>query len=252
MENLKPQQNTQNLESDKSADLFMQEVINKFRKLPKLKRGSICAEKMDELEEINNSIRLAVEEATKTGSIEKIEEAKKLQAEFNEKAGELKQLIEATELFVGEFVMEIIPDKEITSAETAIQKLEKEGYEITSYAEDMLAKIDWEEKLKDSYEIISITAAELFGDTESHTYAEMKAKAIEKGLELVPAKLVPSIRLNYDKKGFGISIGTKAIAERYGNLKLFFCYMDRSVPWLYTTSGGDDSGCFGTFFFVRK
>jgi len=98
MKSQEQQPNIFNLESDKSADLFMQEIINEFRKLPKLKRSSICAEKMDELEEINNSIRLAVEEATKTGSTEKIEEAKKLQADFNEKAEVLKQLIWAPKI----------------------------------------------------------------------------------------------------------------------------------------------------------
>ncbi len=152
------------------------------------------------------------------------------------------------------FLKEIIPDKEITSDKIAIKKLEEEGYKISDYSKDMLTKVDWKEKLNNSYEIVSISVGELFGDTEVHTYADIKEKAKENNFELVPAKLAPTIRLNYEKSGNWTNIAMEAIRDRFGYLKLFSCDRNDSASWLYSSRGNDGHMWNDNyrFFFARK
>jgi len=152
------------------------------------------------------------------------------------------------------FLKEIIPDKEINSAKTAIKKLEAEGHQVGDYAKDMLTKVNWEEKLKNSYEIVSFSVGELFGDTKVHAYAEIKAKALKEGLDLVPANLAPSIRLNYEKSGQWTVMVMEAIRDRADNPPLFNCYSDGSLSWLSLSYGRDDNEWYDSyrFFFARK
>ena len=250
MENIKPQTNTSNLESAKSAALLSHDELKNFRKLSKEEQKKQKEDRLKKLEELQNNFRKAVEEATKTGSVE---EAKRLKVAFDEKAEELKQLIAETEIFNVK-VMEIIPDKEITSAETAIEKLEAQGHQVRDYAKDMLTKVDWKEKLKDSYEIVSISVNELFGDNNSHTYAEIKAKAKENGLKLVPAKLAPSIRLNYDKSGQWTNIAMEVISNHIGIPMIFLCNKEDLASYLNVCTAGGSGGWNSSsrFFFVRK
>jgi hypothetical protein len=153
------------------------------------------------------------------------------------------------------FFKEIIPDPEITSADTAIAKLEKEGHTIPDYPKDMLTKVNWQEKLKSSYEVVSFSVADLFGDTNSHLYSDIKAKAQELGLDLIPQSLAPSIRLNYPKDGEWTAMALKeSIRGRDGNLWLFNCDRLGSGSWLSGSNGHDGSKWFHNFrfFFVRK
>jgi len=153
------------------------------------------------------------------------------------------------------FLKEIVPDKEITSAKIAIKKLEAEGHQVGDYAKDMLSKVDWKEKLKNSYEIVSFSVGELFGDTQMHTYAEIKAKAQESGLlDLVPANLAPEIRSNYEKSGQWTNLAMDAMRVRDGNPLLFHCNGDGSKSWLDDDNGhGDDEWDVDfRFFFARK
>ncbi|MDP3999154.1 MAG: hypothetical protein Q8P76_00995 [bacterium] len=119
------------------------------------------------------------------------------------------------------FMKEIVSDEEIISAKTAIQKLEVQGHKIGDYARDMLSKVNWKESLKDSYNIISISVGELFGDANYHNYADIKAKARESGLDIIPASLAPSIRLNYDKNGEWTVLAMEAMRDRDGSLRRF-------------------------------
>jgi len=244
-----------NLESDKSAALLTQDELKNFRKLSKEEQKKQKEDRLKKLEELQNEFRKAVEEANKTG---KVEEAKKLNANFKKEAEELKQLIKATEIFDAKAPFEVIPDKEITSAETAIQKLEKEGYKITKDAKDMLTKVNWNEPLEDSYKIISISVEELFDDEYKHTYAEIKAKAVKKSLKLVPAKLAPSICLNYENGNVWTHTAMEAVHCSDGQLKLFYSGGNDVVSpysWLdIDNSGGDEVEWEGRrrFFFVQK
>jgi hypothetical protein len=153
------------------------------------------------------------------------------------------------------FLKEIIPDPEINSAETAIAKLEKEGHTIPDYPKDMLTKVNWQEKLKSSYEVVSFSVADLFGDKNSHTFGDIKAKAQELGLDLIPQALAPSIRLNYPKDGEWTSMALKeSIRDRDGDLRIFHCDRHGSVSWLFSSDGHDDREWYHSsrFFFVRK
>jgi hypothetical protein len=148
---------------------------------------------------------------------------------------------------------EITPDPEITSDKTAIEKLETEGHKIDDYSKDMLSKVDWKEKLKSSYQVVSVSVGELFQDEATHTYPEIKAKAQENGLDLVPAKLAPSIRENYEKNGEYTVIAMEAIHGRGGHLMLFDCN-NNSESQLSFITGRDDVewGDSNRFFFIRK
>jgi len=167
----------------------------------------------------------------------------------------LNQLIAETERLekFGK-VLEIIPDKEINSAETAIKKLEKEGHQISDYAKGILVQVDWKEKLKDSYDIVSISIGELFGDSKTHNDADIKAKMVENGLELVPAKLAPSIRLNYDKSGQWTNIAMEVISNHIGIPMIFLCNKEDLASYLNVCTAGGSGGWNSSsrFFFVRK
>jgi len=153
------------------------------------------------------------------------------------------------------FLKEITPDSEITSAETAITKLKKEGYKIGDYAKDMLTKVNWQEKLKSTYEIVSFSVGGLFGDKNVHNYGDIKAKAQELGLDLIPQALAPSLRLNYPKNGDWTAMALQeSIRDRDGDLELFDCRANSSDSWLNDSNGHDDYKWddSGRFFFVRK
>jgi len=153
------------------------------------------------------------------------------------------------------FLKEITPDPEINSAETAIAKLEAEGHKISDYPKDMLTKVNWQEKLKSSYEVVSFSVADLFGDKNSHTFGDIKAKAEELGLDLIPQSLAPSIRLNYPKDGEWTTMALKeSIRGRGGDLRIFYCNRGGSGAWLHNDYGHDGHGWnhSARFFFVRK
>jgi len=153
------------------------------------------------------------------------------------------------------FLKEIIPDPEINSAETAIAKLEAEGHKISDYPKDMLTKVNWQEKPKSSYEVVSFSVADLFGDKNSHTFGDIKAKAQELGLDLIPQALSPSIRLNYPKDGEWTTMALKeSIRGRDGNLRIFYCSRSGSESWLDNRNGHDGLrwNHNDRFFFVRK
>jgi len=152
------------------------------------------------------------------------------------------------------FRKEIIPDSKITSAETARARLTAEGHKISDYSQGLLTSVDWSEKLKSSYEVVSFSVSDLFGDTKIHTYAEIKAKALEQNLDLVPQSLAPSIRLNYEKKGEWTVMAMNPVRGRVGDLRLFHCRWSVSGSWLYDNYGRDDDEWHRgrRFFFVRK
>ncbi|MFA7252233.1 MAG: hypothetical protein WC027_00005, partial [Candidatus Paceibacterota bacterium] len=152
------------------------------------------------------------------------------------------------------FLKTIETDPDINSAESAIKKLEEAGHAASDYSKDLLTKANWQEKLADSYEIVSFSVSELFGDQNVHTYAEIKAKAAEQNLGLIPATLAPSIRLNYDKTGEWTVMAMEAIRGRDGSLRLFYCHWSGDESWLGYVSGRDGSKWFPDyrFFFVSK
>ena len=244
-----------NLESLSTEFSLTKEELENFKKLGKDEQEKQKQDKQAKIQELSDKLDLAIQNAIKTGDLT---EARKLKDQFKKEIGDLREQIEITEslkLPEGAIVMEITPDPKITSAETAIEKLEAQGHKISDYAKDMLTKVNWKEKLNKSYEIISISVGDLFKDKEVHTYKDIKAKAKEFGLDLVPASLAPEIRSNYPKGGDWTAIAMEAIRDRDGKLGLFYCNGDGSGSWLSYGdggSGGNEWRDVSRFFFVRK
>ncbi len=153
------------------------------------------------------------------------------------------------------FKKDITPDPEINSILIANNKLVSVGYKISDSAKEMLQELNWKEKPKNPYKIVSISVNELFDDDKFHTYWEIITKAKEDyGLELVPPTLVTEICLNY-KKDKDRVIATKAIETKYSTL-LFTCGLNTfdNNLWLGQI-GGSNNFKFNPdeeFLFVRK
>lgn len=153
-----------------------------------------------------------------------------------------------------ETVMQIIPSSEINSAETAIKKLEAEGHQLSYSAKDMLAKVDWKEASKSSYEIVSASVGDLFNDKEMHSYGDIKARAQKYGLDLVPAAIAPLIRLNYDKSGEWVTIAMEPIRDNNNNHSVLYVTSQGPYSWLRDFDGKESEEWYdhSKFFFVRK
>lgn len=113
-------------------------------------------------------------------------------------------VVEKSKLPEGISIMEVKTDPEIISAETAISKLKTYGcrFPDEDEADTLFAEIDWKEKDKTSYEIVKITLRQLFGDDYAdyrYTCSDIKEKAKEFGLKLVPAALAPEIWMKNPK-----------------------------------------------------
>ena len=246
-----------NLETLEAGVSLTHQELEDFKKLPKEEQKKQEQSTVKKLSDLNDKLDILIQEAIASSSEEDEKKARKLANQLEQEVKDLEQQIEITErleLPEGAKTMEVIPNKEITSAETAIKKLEKEGHKISDYAKDMLTKVNWKEKLKDSYEIVSISVGDLFKDKESHTYKDIKEKAKEFNLDLVPASLAPEIRSSYPKSGDYSVLAMEAIRDRGGSLSLFDCHEGDSESWLSSSNGDDDNEWidYTRFFFVRK
>ena len=248
-QNLTPESNLQTPET--SANLTAQEISD-FKKLPKAEQEKEKQAKLAKLLDLQNKADQAMSEAIKSGDLGKVKEIK---AHLDKEMQDLEQQVNATEILKSNISFEVIPDPEITSAETAIAKLEQEGHKIGDYAKEMLTKVDWQEKLKSSYEVVSFSVSDLFNDKNLHSFGDIKIKAQELGLDLIPQALAPSIRLNYPKDGDWTVMALKeSITDRGGYLRLFNCNRNGSESWLNNNNGNDDNkwNDNNRFFFVRK
>jgi hypothetical protein len=153
------------------------------------------------------------------------------------------------------FLKEIIPDPDINSTYTAISKLKAEGCTTGGYIDSLLANVNWQEELKSSYEVVSFSVADLFGNSYIHTFDDIKVKAQELGLDLIPQALAPSIRLNYPKKGQWTAMALKeSIRDRGGDIRVFVCGGTGSTFW-FSSHGCHAGGGWASdleLFFIRK
>ena len=257
MNNSEQQPNTSNLQTLETELALTKAEIEEFRKLPKEEQEKQKDEKLASLEGLQTKFDLAIQEAIRTGDIESAKGIKEKYARAIEDLEEIVKATERPELPLGAEIFEVIPDPEITSAEIAIKKLETKGFKVSEIAKEMLKKINWLEKKKSSYEIVVIRARDIFLDHSKHgksyTYAEIRKKAQEFGLGIIPQALVPDIRLNYkNKNGKWMKIATELIGGRNGDLTFFNCYSDLSLN--DDNAGGVDMTWHGTtiFFFSRK
>jgi DNA repair exonuclease SbcCD ATPase subunit len=257
MKNQELQPNISNLQTLEAEVSLTKQELDDFRKLPKNEQEKLKKDKLAKLSDLQNKLDQAIQEAIKTGNLE---EAKKLKEQIEREIQDLEEQIDITESMLFEEKFEVIPDPEITSVETAIDKFKAEGYDVDEFTEAVLEKINWSEKLEDSYTIVSISIRKLFRDKKKHTYAEIKNKAKENGLDLVPMALTPSIRLNYKKAQTRI-IATEVFSVFNEHdidndiLSICCCYEDNNSSLLLGVDDGhgklewSDEDCF---FFVRE
>ncbi len=173
---------------------------------------------------------------------------------------------------------QVIPDPEIISTMTALDKLTEKGYKVARYdrlseLSRMMDKVNWSEKLESYYDVVIVNTEDLFNDKEIHPYKDIVKKAKENGLDFVPASLAISIPFTvpqyingkYNDNPDWINVAMKPIdqkVEYYGITQFIFYYSGR--PERY--SDGFDSlnignarvkgrynyYMFNKFFFVRK
>lgn len=103
----------------------------------------------------------------------------------------------------------------------AKKALSDAGMHISSYAEDMLRKVDFQRE-KESVGLVRITVKELGFDSGATT-EQIYAAAKEKGLELCPAETAIALRLAYGEqpKGEWLVVGMKTITGSDGLPRVF-------------------------------
>lgn len=151
----------------------------------------------------------------------------------------------------------VSPGDETSSPEIAIKKMEEMIIKPLpmnyAYAvESMLKETDWNEPLEASYEVVSVYVDELFGDKDRHDYDDIIAKAKEKGFNLVPRRLIPTIFLSDKRKDGYIEIPMKPKYEEGDNSPDIFIvgsgensYFGASYSSLYRQT-------YAQLYFVRK
>jgi hypothetical protein len=258
MSTLEQQPNISNLQTLEAEVSLTKQELEDFRKLPKKEQEKQKQEKLVKLNDLQNKLDQAIQEAIKTG---KLDEAKKLKEQLEKEVHDLEQQIDTTkknEKFPT--WKEIIPDPEITSAETAKAKLEARGYKLDMRLHrEFLAQLDYGENLKGSYDVVSVSVGELFDDSKIHTYAEIKTKALESGLDLVPRRLAIDLRLvNYDQPSKWTFIAMDPIISTSGNgdTSMVLLYCEDTAPHLWedvkSVSDGNEWNSEERFFFIRK
>ena len=185
-QNLNTESNLQTLE--KEMVLTAQEISD-FKKLPKEEQEKEKQERLFRLENLKNEADQAMSEALKTGDLERV---KKIKGQLDKEISDLQIKFDIADSL--EVVSEIFPDLEAKSTDVALSKLNDEGYVIHKLVEKKLQEeIDWGEKMKDSYKIVSVTVHDLFYDNDEHTYDDILVRAKGNKLEPISARLALSV-----------------------------------------------------------
>ena len=201
------------------------------------------------------------------------------ECESNKIAFNINEINENTKAYIGkwnpeiakkigdniEFLYEEFPEKKIfrknielttKTSEEYIKELMKQGNKISSYAEDMLNKMEVL-KNKENVDLISFSVEQL-GFPNGATLQQIYDKAKEFGLELCPPQVGPELRLNYKDQPNDeyLKIAMESISDRDGNPTVFCVGRGGSGSWLGRDVGGrlvnhwDGGICF--VFRVRK
>lgn len=208
-----------------------------------------------EMAELEKGRTISDAELLEEGAEYKINEKGQKNIELTEKQ------IKAISFTENKHIFEIVPDEEIISAHTAKLKIEAKCKVSSGFVYEMLKDINWEEKLKNSYKIVSISVKDLLGDNKEYYYEDIVNKAKEKGFDLIPARLAPTIYLKLGDNNTGIIATNRLLARkteigghggnlfriisRYGGFHQFDYTYEGENP--YEKHRGDTS-----FFFVSK
>lgn len=146
-----------------------------------------------------------------------------------------------------EYLYESFPKKKIfrKTIELSIKtpkeyekELTEQGFRISSYAQDILSKIE-PLKQKENADLISFSVEQL-GFPNGATLQEIYDKAKELDLELCPPQVGPELRLNYKDQPNGewLRIAMEPITDRDGDPVLFEVDCRSSGLWLSNDYGG--------------
>jgi hypothetical protein len=111
-------------------------------------------------------------------------------------------------------------------------ELTQNGNKISNYAKDILYKMQPLEN-NETIDIVSFTVAQL-GFESSVTYAEIKQRALQLGLQLCPPQVGPQLRLDFTEQSQNTyyTIAMEAIPDRDGRPALFPVNRDELGDWL--------------------
>ena len=118
-----------------------------------------------------------------------------------------------------------------------LQELKKKGMKVYTYAKEMMNRPEFVvSKEKEDANLVRLTVADLDikGDT---TTEKIYARAIELGLELVPAEVGPQYRLQYEEQPAGeyLYMGMETIPDPGGDPDVFRLNRDGGDLWLACT-----------------
>ena len=121
-------------------------------------------------------------------------------------------------------------------------KPNKKDINISSYAQEMLDKIEYPVK-EQTLDLVKVTVKELFEDEELHTTFEIYAKAKKLGLKLCPPQVGAQLREDYTDQPLNewIYIGMKQIADRRGDPDVFLLARNEDGLWLRNDLANPDS-----------
>jgi hypothetical protein len=122
-------------------------------------------------------------------------------------------------------------------------ELTQNGNQISGYAKDILYKMQPLEN-NETIDIVSFTVAQL-GFESSVTYAEIKQRALQLGLQLCPPQVGPQLRLDFtdQPQNTYYRIAMEAIPDRRGDPALFGVDRGEGGDWL-DRGDGREAGQF--------
>jgi hypothetical protein len=159
------------------------------------------------------------------------------------------------------YLYESFPDKRILrttielstkSHEEYTKELTGEGFQIYSYAQDMLNKLE-PLKQKEKIDLVSFSVEQL-GFPNGATLQQIYDKAKELGLELCPPQVGPELRLNYKDQSNGewLRIAMDSISDRDGDPRIFLVGCSDDALWLRSSNGRLDNEWNGSLQFVFR
>src|SRR3989344_2723824 len=138
------------------------------------------------------------------------------------------------------------------------QDLKKSGNKISDWANDILGRPAFKAASEETeVDLYILTTAELTGEKDGGTTAEVFAGAKRLGFEKGPAEVGPQLRIQYPDQPMNerLLIGMEPITDSDGFLYVFCVERDGYGQWLYTDCGSAGSVWNGNdrwVFILRK
>lgn len=138
---------------------------------------------------------------------------------------------------------------QITLTKVTKKELEKAGFQVGSYAAEMLKKVEFSGETVD---LVVKTTKEITGKDGYSTTQELYDAAKKQGLELCPAAVGPCLRLAYqDQPQYEyLRIAMEPITDAGDDLRVFYISHDSDDRWLHSHYGGPVSTWFPGYLWV--